>query len=74
MLYHVSLKLLLYALAEIVVGLEKTLYVATEGDVLSVCVALLNGTLSGDTSRVNLNFLITTVSTDPASNCELWSS
>ena len=40
--------------AEIVVGLEKTFYNTTEGETvdIEVCVALMNGTISGDSAEI----------------------
>ena len=40
--------------AEIVVGLEKTFYNTTEGETvdIQVCIALMNGTIRGDTAEI----------------------
>ena len=67
-LMYCCVQLSMFDFAEIVVGLERTFYNTTEGDVgvLSVCMALLNGTLNG----ASLFFSISThdTPTDSATN------
>ena len=56
----------------IVVGLEETRYTTTEGDLsaIAVCVALMNGTISGDEASIVFVMTSHNTPTNTALNCK----
>ena len=69
-LMYCCVQLSMFDFAEIVVGLERTFYNTTEGDVgvLSVCMALLNGTLNGYGASLFFSISTHDTPTDSATN------